>query len=71
MGGLGVVFSTSLRICEKCDFEQHSIVFTICFIFESDFGLENAYFSVVLSKALFKLIFFDLGNDFWSKSDPK
>jgi hypothetical protein len=29
MRGIGVVFSTSLRICEECDFEQHFIVFAI------------------------------------------
>jgi hypothetical protein len=29
MRGLGVVFLTSLRICEKCDFERQYIVFAI------------------------------------------
>ena len=35
MRGLRVTFSTLLRICEKCDFEQPSIVFAIFFDFES------------------------------------
>ena len=35
MEGLRVIFSTSLRIGGKCDFEQPSIVFAIFFRFES------------------------------------
>ena len=31
MRGLGVTFSTSLRVCEKCDFEQPSYGFATFF----------------------------------------
>ena len=34
MNGLGVTFSTSLRVCEKCDFEQPSYGFAIFFDFK-------------------------------------
>ena len=34
MRGLRVTFSTLLRICERCDFEQHSYCFALFF----DFG---------------------------------
>ena len=34
MKGLGVTFSTSLRVCEKCDFEQPSYGFAIFFNFK-------------------------------------
>ena len=50
---LGVVVSTSLRICEECDFEQHSIVFAIFSRFEaSDFRPWKRTFSRVFSKVL-------------------
>ena len=35
MEGLGCVFLTSLRICEKYDFERASVVFATIFNFES------------------------------------
>ena len=53
MMGLGVTFSTSLRVCEKCDFEQPSYGFAIFFNFKRvDFRPQNVYFSVVFSKML-------------------
>ena len=51
MRGLGVTFSTSLRICEKCDFEQRSYGFDIFFDFRKvDFRPQKIYFSDVVSK---------------------
>ena len=53
MRGLGFTFSTSLRVCEKCDFEQPSYGFAIFFNFKRvDFPPQNVYFSVVFSKML-------------------
>ena len=49
MRGLGVTFSTSLRVCEKCDFEQPSYGFDFRRV---DFRPQNAYFSDVFSKML-------------------
>ena len=67
MRGLRVIFSTSLRRCEKYDFEQPSNVFPMFFDFEGlDFGAERVDFSVVLSKALCRGTFFN----FRSNSDP-
>ena len=44
MRGLRVIFSTSLRRCEKYDFEQLSNVFTIFFDFEGvDFRGQKVY----------------------------
>ena len=61
MRGLRVIFSTSLRRCEKYDFEQPSNVFPMFFDFEGlDFGAERVDFSVVFSKALFRRTFIDL-----------
>ena len=59
MRGLGVTFSTSLRICEKCDFEQPSCGFTTFFDFRRvDFRLQKVYFSDVFSKMLSRRTFF-------------
>ena len=53
MRGLGVTFSTSLRVCEKCDFEQPSYGFAIFFDFwRVDFLPQNADLSEVFSKML-------------------
>ena len=61
MRGLRVIFSTSLRRCEKYDFEQPSNVFPMFFDFEGlDFGAERVDFSVVFSKALWRGIFFSI-----------
>ena len=58
MRGLMVIFSTSLRRCEKYDFEQPSNVFPMFFDFEGlDFGAERVYFSAVFSNALCRGIF--------------
>ena len=65
MKGLGVTFSTSLRVCEKCDFEQPSYGFAILFDFKRvDFGPQNVYFSDVFSKMLLRRTFFDFGSKF-------
>ncbi len=62
MRGLRVIFSTSLRRCEKYDFGQPSNVFPMFFDFEGlDFGAESVYFEVVFSKALCRGMFFQ----FW------
>ncbi len=67
MSGLRVIFSTSLRRCEKYDFGQPSYVFHMFFDFEGlDFGAESVYFSVVFSKALCRGTFFNFGFN----SDP-
>ena len=67
MKGLGVTFSTSLRVCEKCDFEQPSYGFAIFFDFKRvDFRPQKIYFSNVFSKMLSRRIFFD----FRSKLGP-
>ena len=45
MRGLRVIFSTSLRRCEKYDFGQPSYVFLMFFDFEGlDLGAEMVYF---------------------------
>ena len=76
MRGLGVTFSTSLRICEKCDFEQPSYGFAIFFDFRGvDFRPQNAYFSDVFSKMLSRRIFVrfsvEIGTKFDAKWEPK
>ena len=64
MRGLRVIFSTSLRRCEKYDFEQLSNVFAMFFDFEGfDFGAERVDFSVVFSKALWRDTFFNFGSN--------
>ena len=64
MRGLRVIFSTSLRRCEKYDFEQPSNVFAMFFDFEGlDFGAERVDFSVVFSKALWRGTFFNFGSN--------
>ena len=65
MKGLRIICSTSLQICEKCDFEQPSIVFAIFFDFGGvGFRPEKVYFSVVFSTALLRRTFFDFGSNF-------
>ena len=67
MRGLGVTFSTSLRVCEKYDFEQPSYGFARFFHFRRvDFRPQKVYFSDVFSKMLSRRIFFD----FRSKLGP-
>ena len=64
MKGLGVTFSTSLRICEKCDFEQPSYGFAIFFDFRRvDFRPQKVYFSDVFSKMLSRRIFSIFGRN--------
>jgi len=65
MSGLGVISSTSLRVCEKCDFEQPSYGFAIFYDFKrGDFQPHNGYFLDVLSKMLLRSILFDFGSKF-------
>jgi hypothetical protein len=55
MRGLGVGFSTSSQICEKCDFKRWHNVFAIFFNVESiNFQFQRMYFSVVFFKGGFK-----------------
>jgi hypothetical protein len=55
---LGVTFSTSLRVYEKCDFEQPSIGFATFFDFNRvDFRPQKLYFSDVFSKMLLRHTF--------------
>ena len=71
MRGLGVTFSTSLRICEKCDFEQPSYGFAIFFDFRRvDFRPQKVYFSDVFSKMLSRRIFFDVRSKLGPNSMP-
>ena len=71
MRGLGVTFSTSLRICEKCDFEQPSYGFAIFFDFRRvDFRPQKVYFSDVFSKMLSRRIFFDFRSKLGPNSMP-
>ena len=68
---LGVTFSTSLRVCEKCDFEQHSIGFVIFFDFKRiDFRPQKVYFSDVFSKMLSRRTFFDFRSKLGPNSVP-
>ena len=79
MKGLRVTFSTFLRICEKCDFEQLSYVFAIFFDFRRvGFRLEKVYFSDVFSKAIlrrafsiFRRILIQIGEQMGPKIDEK
>ena len=71
MRGLGVTFSTSLRICEKCDFERPSYGFARFFHFRRvDFRPEKIYFSNVFSKMLSRRIFFDFRSKLGPNSVP-
>ena len=74
MEGLGGVFSTSLRICEKCDFERPSIVFATFFNFENiNFRTQIRYSSVIFLWRFQDLLFFDLGMKFgpcWRPNEP-
>ena len=71
MRGLRVIFSTSLRRCEKYDFEQPSNVFPMFFDFEGlDFGAERVDFSVVFSKALWRGTFFNFGSNSGPNGSP-
>ena len=72
MRGVRVVFSTSLRTCEKSDFEWPSIVFAIFFNFESiDFRLKGVTFKVVFPKVLLRGTFCRCRVEFWSRLDAK
>ena len=72
MRGLRVAFSTSLRICEKCDFERQYSVFAIFFDFGSvDFWPERVYFSSVFSNAILRPTFLEFGWNFgpnWTRN---
>ena len=71
MRGLRVIFSTSLRRCEKYDFEQPSNVFAMFFDFEGlDFGAERLYISAVFSKALCRGTFFNFGSNSGPNRSP-
>ena len=71
MRGLRVIFSTSLRRCEKYDFEQPSNVFPMFFDFEGlDFGAERVDFSGVFSKALWRGTFFNFGSNSGPNGSP-
>ena len=71
MRGLRVIFSTSLRRCEKYDFEQPSNMFAMFFDFEGlDFGAERVDFSVVFSKALWRGTFFNFGSNSGPNGSP-
>ena len=62
-----VVFSTSLRICEKYENEQPSIVLARFFDFGSlDFRVKTVYFSNVFPNSVLRRTFFD----FWSIFAP-
>ena len=64
MRGLRIICSTSLRRCEKYDFEQPSNVFAMFFDFEGlDFGAERVYFSAVFPNALCRGTFFNFGSN--------
>ena len=72
MRGFGVIFSSSLRVCEKCDFEQPSYGFAIFFNFKRvDFRPQNVYFSEMFSRPRFGLIFDRFWNGFGSKLGAK
>ena len=72
IGGLRVVISTSLRICEKYDFERPSIVFATFFKVESiDFRSQNVYFSDVFLKVLLRRTFSRFWIEFWSKWEAR
>ena len=67
MRGRRVTFSTSVRIYEKCDFEQPSNGFAIFFDFGSvDFRPGRVYFSAVFLNAILRPTFLD----FWSNFGP-
>ena len=81
MKGLGVTFSTSLRICEKCDFEQPSYGFAIFFDFRkvdfrpqklgrSIFDLKRYIFQMFFSKMLSRRTFFDFRSKLGPNSMP-
>ena len=71
MRGLRVAFSTSLRICEKRDFERQYSVFAIFFHFRSiDFPYKNVYFSTFVSKVLWRHTFHQFGSTFGPKWRP-
>ena len=71
MRGLGVTFSTSLRICEKCDFEQPSYGFAIFFTFRRvDFRPQKLYFSDVFQRCFQDVFFFDFGSKLGPNSTP-
>ena len=64
MRGLRVIFSTSLRRCEKYDLNNSVTFFAMFFDFEGlDFGAERVDFSVVFSKALWRGTFFNFGSN--------
>ena len=69
---LEVTFWTLPLTCEKCDFEQPSIVFAIfSTLAASIFGLKYISLSGVVSKLLRGRTFHCFGNDFDPKMDPK
>ena len=86
MRGLGVTFSTSLRICEKCDFEQPSYGFAIFFstLGWSIFDLKRYMFQVFFLRCFQDVFFSNLGRnwdqircqmrpqiDLWAQKPPR
>ena len=72
MDGLGVTFSTSLRVCEKCDFEQPSYgVATFSKFGSLEFRSQKVCFSNVFPKSLQRHICFDSGPIFCFNLEPK
>ena len=68
----GVTFSTSLRVYEKCDFEQPSNGFAIFFDFKRvDFQPQKLYFSGAFSKMLLRRPFSRFWVENWTKLDAK
>ena len=64
MMGLGVTFSTSLRICENCDFEQLSYGFAIFLDFERvEFRPQKVFFRCFFKDALRRTFFLILGRN--------
>ena len=69
---LGVTFSTSLRVCEKCDFEQPSYGFAIFFDFKRvDFRPQKLYFSGAFARILLRRPFSRFWVEIWTKLDAK
>ena len=71
MRGLGVTFSTSLRVCEKCDFEQSLMVLLhFSTLGGSIFDFKRYIFQMFFKDA-FKTYFFRFGVEIWPKLGAK
>ena len=72
MTGLRVILSTSLRICEKCDFEQPSIVLSIFFqLWEHRFSTLKGIIVSCFFKGAFQTYFFAFWVEVCSKFETK